>query len=384
MPDGCAKRRPEKMESADSKRIYLSPPCVDAAEREAVSRAFDSGYVAPCGPCVDELERLLAEVSGRAHAVAVCGGTAALDLAMEEWGVDGGWTVFAPTLTFIATVGPAWHRGARLVFVDSDEFGNIDVSLLAEALRADASPRRMVIGVDLYGRCCDYEAISGLCRECGAVFISDSAEAVGAFRGGTPAGKAGDAAVYSFNGNKIITTSGGGALLTDDPGVARRAKWRSQQSREPVSWYEHREVGFNYRMSNLTAAVGVAQLGKLRGFVRRRGEIAAAYRGELEGRFAFLPPCEGSNNWLTVAFAGSEAERDRALARLAERNIEARPVWKPMHMQPVFGCGAYGASARCRFVGGSVAEDMFRRGVCLPSGSGMTDADIARVVSALR
>ena len=327
------------MESADSKRIYLSPPCVDAAEREAVSRAFDSGYVAPCGPCVDELERLLAEVSGRAHAVAVCGGTAALDLAMEEWGVDRGWTVFAPTLTFIATVGPAWHRGARLVFVDSDASGNIDVSLLAEALRADASPRRMVIGVDLYGRCCDYEAISGLCRECGAVFISDSAEAVGAFRGGTPAGKAGDAAVYSFNGNKIITTSGGGALLTDDPCVARRAKWRSQQS---------------------------------------------PYRGELEGRFAFLPPCEGSNNWLTVAFAGSEAERDRALARLAERNIEARPVWKPMHMQPVFGCGAGGASARCRFVGGSVAEDMFRRGVCLPSGSGMTDADIARVVSALR
>ncbi|MBE6382620.1 MAG: aminotransferase class I/II-fold pyridoxal phosphate-dependent enzyme [Lentisphaerae bacterium] len=369
---------------SETKRIFLSPPCVDSAEREAVMGAFDSGYVAPCGPMVDELERRLAALAGRRHAVALSAGTAAIDLAMAEWGVDSEWTVFVPTLTFVATIGPAWHRGARLVFVDSDETGNIDTDLLAKALEADRGEgRRLVVGVDLYGRPCNYGRIAELCRASGAVFLCDSAEAVGAKRGSVPAGGAGDAAIFSFNGNKIVTTSGGGALLTDDEGVAERARKRSQQSRERAVWYEHREIGYNYRMSNILASVGISQLGKLDSFIARRSEIKSFYMRELAGRFEFLPPVEGENHWLTVALAESSKERDSALARLAEANIEARPVWKPMHLQPVFAPHFAGDRPRCRTVGGAVSESLFERGICLPSGSGMSNADLVRVVSAL-
>lgn len=352
--------------SGDS-RVYLSPPCVGEEERAAVMAAFDSRYVAPCGPMVDEFERRLAHLAGRRHAVAVASGTAAIDLAMAEHGIGPGWTVIAPTLTFIATVGPAYHRGAKLAFVDCDETGNIDVALLGEALRS-CRGRCAVITVDLYGRCCDYDAVSRLCASCGAVFICDSAEAVGATRGAAPAGSAGEIGIYSFNGNKIVTTSGGGALLTDDPDVAARARKRSQQSREPFPWYQHEEVGYNYRMSNLLASVGLAQLGKLSGFVMRRREIKAAYARHFE----LLPAVDGENNWLAVALLKDSEARDAALAALAAANIEARPVWKPLHMQPVF--------AGCEVFGGKVAEELFARGICLPTGSGMTDSEVSRVV----
>ena len=209
--------------SNTNSRIFLSPPFVVAAERAAVARAFDSGYVAPCGPQVDEFERRLAKLAGRKYAVAVSSGTAAIDLLMAELGVDETWTVVAPTLTFIATVGPAFHRGAKLVFVDSDATGNIDVSLLEKALGSLRAKKALVVGVDLYGNCCDYGAIVKLCRKFGAVFVTDAAEAVGAMREGRPAGSAGLAGVYSFNGNKIVTTSGGGAIVTDDRGLAERA-----------------------------------------------------------------------------------------------------------------------------------------------------------------
>lgn len=354
-------------------RIFLSPPCVDAEERAAVEAAFDSRYVAPCGPMVDELERRLAKVAGRKYAVAVASGTAALDLAMAEYGVDSSWTVMASTLTFIATVGPAFHRGARIVFVDSDATGNIDVAQLRGALAAESKSgaRLMVVTVDLYGRSCDYERIVPLCVEFGAVLIDDAAEAVGASRGGRPAGSAGEIGIFSFNGNKIVTTSGGGALLTDDEAVAARAKKRSQQSREPFPWYQHEEVGYNYRMSNILAAVGLAQLEKLPRFIKRREEIKAAYAKRLQ----LLPSVEGENNWLAVALLDDEKQRDDALAALAAANIEARPVWKPLHLQPVF--------AGCTVYGGAVSEDLFRRGICLPTGSGMKDEDIERVVSRL-
>ena len=260
--------------SDTNKRIFLSPPFVGAAERAAVRRAFDSGYVAPCGPQVDEFERRLASLSGRRYAVAVSSGTAAIDLLMAELGVDSSWSVVAPTLTFVATVGPAFHRGARPVFVDSDATGNIDVGLLEKALSdissKTGSPKVLVFGVDLYGTCCDYETIAKLCRRHGATFIDDAAEAVGATRGGHPAGSAGLAGVYSFNGNKIVTTSGGGAIVTDSRGVAERANKRAQQSREKCVWYEHREVGYNYRMSNILAALGLAQLDRLPQILRRR------------------------------------------------------------------------------------------------------------------
>lgn len=357
-----------------TKRIYLSPPWVGREEREAVERAFDSGYVAPCGPMVDEFERRVAALAGRRHAVAVSSGTAAIDLAMAELGVDGSWTVVAPTLTFVATVGPAWHRGARLAFVDCDETGRVDLALLAKALR-DAKRRRgggvLYVGVDLYGRCCDHGAVEAVCRECGARFVNDAAEAVGATWNGRQSGAAGEMAVYSFNGNKIVTTSGGGALLTDDDGVAWRARKRSQQSREAFPWYQHEEVGYNYRMSNILASVGLAQLAKLPRILRRRAENAALYAA----RCRTLRPVEGENHWLTVALLKGAAERDALLAAFAADGIEARSVWKPMHMQPVF--------AKCRAYGGKVAEGLFACGVCLPSGTGLSAADRRRIFAAM-
>ena len=379
--------------SNTNKRIFLSPPFVGAAERAAVRGAFDSGYVAPCGPQVDEFERRLAKLAGRKYAVAVSSGTAAIDLLMAELGVDKTWTVVAPTLTFIATVGPAFHRGAKLVFVDSDATGNIDVSLLEEALeslkvklgssKVGATPsdskatlkdsKILVIGVDLYGNCCDYGAIAKLCRKFGAVFVTDAAEAVGATRDGRSAGSAGLAGVYSFNGNKIVTTSGGGAIVTDDRGLAERARKRSQQSREKCAWYEHREVGYNYRLSNILASIGLSQLDRLPAILKKRKANYDWYARNFKGDL--LSPASGANHWLTIAVLSSRRERDRLLRRFEAANIEARPVWKPLHLQPVF--------AKCRVFGGEVAEALFERGVCLPSGTGLKSCDFARIAACL-
>ena len=379
--------------SNTNKRIFLSPPFVGAAERAAVRAAFDSGYVAPCGPQVDEFERRLAKLAGRKYAVAVSSGTAAIDLLMAELGVDEKWTVVAPTLTFVATVGPAFHRGAKLVFVDSDATGNIDVSLLEEALeslriklgssrgRATLSDSKstlkdskiLVVGVDLYGNCCDYVAIAKLCRKFGAVFVTDAAEAVGATRDGRPAGSAGLAGIYSFNGNKIVTTSGGGAIVTDDRGLAERAKKRSQQSREKCAWYEHREVGYNYRLSNILAAIGLAQLDRLPAILKKRKANYDWYAENFKGDL--LSPAPKANHWLTVAVLSSRRERDKLLRRFEAADIEARPVWKPLHLQPVF--------AKCRVFGGEVAEALFERGVCLPSGTGLKSCDFDRIARCL-
>ena len=344
-------------------------------EREAVARAFDTGYVAPCGPQVEAFERKLARLSGRREAVAVASGTAALDLLMDGLSVGPETVVIAPSLTFIATVGPAWHRGARLFFVDSLADGNLDCARLEEALAAAAgASRRVVIGVDLYGRCCAADRAAGLCRRYGATFLCDCAESVGASRAGRPSGAAGLAAVYSFNGNKIVTTSGGGAIVTDSVALAARARKRSQQAREGVSWFEHRAVGYNYRLSNLLAAVGLAQLEKLPTILARRRAIRALYVRALPG-LGFLPPVEGENHWLTVALSRNRRERQRLLAALAADGIEARPVWKPLHLQPVF--------RGCRVFGGSVAEDLFNRGLCLPSGTGLVEADVRRIAGVL-
>lgn len=368
-------RRPST--HAVSKRIFLSPPSVGVAERRAMEAAFDSKYVAPCGPMVDAFEQQLARLSGRREAVVVSSGTAAMDLLMAEFGVDADWIVIAPTLTFIATVGPAWHRGATLVFVDSDATGNLDVDLAEKALKDAARTGRkiLLLGVDLYGRACDYDALSRLAARYGACFICDSAEAVGATYKGRPAGSAGVAAIYSFNGNKIITTSGGGAIVTDDVSLAARARARSQQSREPFPWYQHEEVGYNYRLSNLLASLGLAQLKRLNAILRKRAANAAFYHRLLAGRVDPLCPVEGENHWLTVALWADTSARDAVLARLSAANIEARPVWKPMHLQPVF--------AKCRVYGGEVAEALFARGICLPSGTDLTASDYRRIAQCL-
>lgn len=351
-----------------SKRIFLSPPFIGAAERRAVESAFDSKYIAPCGPDVERFERKLAGIAGRRHAVAVSSGTAALDLIMHCLGVDGTWTVFAPTLTFVASVGPAYHRGAKLVFVDCDEQGLVDVALLGKALKACKSRRKLILGVDLYGNCCNYNALEALSAAYGAKLVIDSAEAVGATLDGRPAGSAGIAAIYSFNGNKIVTTSSGGAVLTDDPGLAARAAKLAQQSREPVLWYEHREVGYNYRLSNILAAIGCAQLGRLGQILEKRRRL---YRHYLEVGGKYLRHSPSGNHWLTVRLCGGEEERNRLIGEFDRAGIEVRPVWKPMHLQPVF--------AGCQVAGGKVAERLFRTGLCLPSGTGLKKNDLKRI-----
>ena len=355
-------------------KIFLQPPYIGASERVAVMKAFDSGYIAPCGPQLDEFERRLAKLSGRKYAVALSSGTAAIDLVLEYLGVDRTWTVVAPTLSFIATVGPAWHRGAKLALVDSDSTGNMSVSLLDRALSRLPIPNSpfpiphiLVIGVDLYGKCCDYDGIAKVCRKYGAKFLVDAAESVGSKYKGKGSGCGGFAAVYSFNGNKTVTTSGGGAILTDSKPLADAVRKLSMQSREPVLHYEHKEVGYNHRMSNILAAIGLAQLDRLPEILEKKRKIASAYGID----------DDGSNHWLNVLYLKDEKTRDAAIRRLAKKGIEARPVWKPMHLQPVFA-----GSRKIKVFGGSVAEDLFRRGICLPSGAALSIAVVKKIVRA--
>lgn len=358
-------------------RIFLSPPWTDDAERRAVERAFDSGYIAPCGPMVDEFERNLSALCGL-DAAAVASGTAAIDLLMDEFEINSETFVFAPSLTFIATVGPAARRGAKIAFIDTDpETGTMSVPLLDAALarRREESPaaKILVIAADIYGQCSDYDAIESVVRRHGAILVTDAAEAVGATYKGRPAGTAGSAAIYSFNGNKIITSSGGGAVLSSDPAITKRARWRAQQSRENFVWYEHREVGHNYRMSNILASVGLAQFEKLPEIIRRKRAAFKRWSEILSGR-AKPYPCSAlveSTRWLSVFIFDSETERDRMSAKLSEADAESRPVWKPMHLQPVF--------ADAEMYGGEVCEDLFRRGICLPSGAGLSEEQWERL-----
>jgi dTDP-4-amino-4,6-dideoxygalactose transaminase len=272
------------------------------------------------------------------------------------------------------------------VFIDSErESWNMDPALLREALR-DASTRgalpRALIVVDLYGQCADYDAILGACQEYGVPVIEDAAEALGATYREKPAGSFGAIGVLSFNGNKIMTTSGGGALVSDDASLVKRARHLASQARQPVAHYEHEEVGYNYRLSNLLAAVGRAQLARLDGFVKRRREINRSYRAALEGidGITFLPEAAAGRStcWLTCVLLDEErleASPAEIREHLETHNIEARPVWKPMHLQPVH--------RGCRVLGGAVAEDLFRRGLCLPSGSSLSDPEQRRVIDAL-
>jgi dTDP-4-amino-4,6-dideoxygalactose transaminase len=368
-------------------RIHLSPPDVGEAERKLLLEAFDSGWVAPVGPDLDAFEAHVAELVGVRHAVALSSGTAALHLALIAAGVRRGDTVLVPSFTFAASANAVLYTGARPVFLDScAETWNVDPGLVAEELRVRAARGqlpRAVIAVDMYGQCADYDELLAACDRYGVALIEDAAEALGASYRGRAAGSFGLAGVLSFNGNKIITTSGGGMLVTDDGRVATQARHLATQAREPVPHYEHRTVGYNYRLSNLLAALGRGQLQRLGEMIEARHATNRYYRaalGHLPGlTFAPVAGYGTPNWWLTCVLVDSEAfgaDRDRIIAALAAADIEARPTWKPMHLQPVF--------RDCVMRGGAVSADLFRRGLCLPSGSALTDHDRARVVSAVR
>jgi len=436
----------------EMKPIFLSPPYMFGNERELVDEAFASNYIAPCGPMVERFEQRMAEEVGVPYACALSSCTAALDLLFYELGIGAGDTVFCSNLTFIASIAPAVHRGATPVFIGSDANSwTISPALLEEALkdaRRSGQLPKAVIAVDLYGQCCDYDQIEKICQEFDLPLIVDAAEALGAVycghqvaamervkgrlqpqsgcneegkrgeppqsgcngegkRGEPPqsgrngevkecrqAGDAGWAGVYSFNGNKIITSSGGGMLVSRDAELVRRACKRSQQSRDAKVWYEHSELGYNYRMSNIVAAIGLGQLLNLEQVVEKKRGVFEAYKQQLSDirNIEFMPEADYGrcNRWLTVAMIAGENDSEidavtadepsdlvqRVIQALGSENIEARPVWKPMHLQPVFeGCQVYGDK---------VDEEIFRRGICFPSGIALSEDDITRVSEIIR
>ena len=367
-------------------RIYLSPPDIRPLERQMVLDAIDSGWVSPAGPDLARFEAEVAEVTGTKHAVALSSGTAGLHLALLELGVGPGDFVLVSTFTFAATANAVAYVGATPVFIDADaETWQLDPELLAAELEARAAagtlPKAAIV-VDLYGQCADYARIVPLLDLYGVVLIEDAAEAVGATFTGRNAGSFGHCGVISFNGNKLITSGGGGMLVTDDALLAARVRHLSTQAREPVAHYEHIEIGYNYRLSNMLAAFGRGQLASLTERIARRAEIEQRYRDALAERpgYSFMPvgPDRTVNHWLTVitidpTLAGHDAEALRV--HLEGDDIESRPAWKPMHLQPVF------ADAPRRTNG--VSENVFKTGLCLPSGSSMSDADLDRVAARL-
>ncbi len=367
-------------------RIYLSPPEVGDEERSMLLDAFDSNWIAPLGPHVDAFERELAERVGIGQAVALSSGTAALHLALLLLGVGPGDEVLIPSFTFVATAGPVCQLGARPVFVDcSAGTWNIDPDLVTEELASRARQGRLpraLVTVDLYGQSADYDPLVAECERYGIPLIEDAAEAIGATYRGRATGTFGDAAVFSFNGNKIITTSGGGMLVTASADLADRARHLATQARDPAPHYEHSTIGFNYRLSNLLAAVGRAQLRGLQSRIDRRRRIHASYRealADLPG-ITFMPVAGYGepNYWLTcvqVDPGSFGADREAIRLALEDGDIESRPTWKPLHLQPVF--------AGAPTVGGAVAAGIFERGLCLPTGSALTEAQLARIVEIL-
>jgi dTDP-4-amino-4,6-dideoxygalactose transaminase len=367
-------------------RLYLSPPHMGPDERRMLLEAFDSNWVAPLGPHVDAFEKEMSARVGGLHAVALSSGTAGLHLALQMLGVGRDDEVIVSSLTFAASANPVTYLGARPVFIDAEPSSwNMDPALLAEELEACAKSGRLpkaVVVVDLYGQCADYDALLPVCARYGVPLIEDAAEALGATYRGRPAGTFGTMSILSFNGNKIITTSGGGMLLSKDESFMTKARFLATQARDPAPHYEHSHIGYNYRLSNLLAAVGRGQLGLLDDRVRTRRATNVWYRkalAELPG-ISFLPLSDKGewNAWLSViSVEPAQFGADRETIRLAleKADIESRPVWKPMHLQPVF--------KDCRMRGGRVGEVAFEKGLCLPSGTAMTDADRQRVVDVI-
>jgi len=369
-----------------AQRIFLSPPHMSGKEQEYIQEAFATNWIAPLGPNVDAFEREFCAVVGTAHAAAVVSGTAALHLALHLVGVSPGSEVLVSTLTFSASVNPIIYLGGRPTFLDSERTSwNMDPSLLEETLASRAGVGRLpkaVVLVHLYGQSADIDPILASCRHYGVPLIEDAAEALGSTYKGRSPGTFGRAGVFSFNGNKIITTSGGGMLVSDDEGLIVHARKLANQGRDPAPHYEHSEIGYNYRLSNVLAGIGRGQLSVLEERVAARQSNYEYYvqtLGKLPG-IEFMPeaPWGRHSRWLTCITVDPARFRvDREVVRRAmeRENIDARPVWKPMHRQPVF--------AAYEHVGGAVADDLFSRGLCLPSGSNLTQADLERVMSVI-
>jgi len=364
-------------------RIYLSPPDVVGRDRQLLIDAMDSNWIAPVGPDLAEFEVEVAARTGRRHGVGLASGTAGLHLALRELGVGPGDDVLVSTFTFAATANAVTYCGATPVFVDADASWQMSPDLLGEAIdRRRGAGRRVAaaIVVDLYGQCADYARIEPRLIDAGIPLIEDAAEALGAVHRGRPAGSFGEVGVLSFNGNKIITTSGGGMAVTDDERLAHRFRHLATQAREPEPHYEHVEVGYNYRLSNLLAAFGRGQLADLDRRVAHRRRLNDRYQSALAAQpgVAFMPEDEHgvANRWLTcitIDPVAAGTDREKVRLHLEASDVESRPTWKPMHLQPVF--------RDAPAVVDGTSERLFDLGLCLPSGSNLGDAEQDRVIA---
>ncbi|MBE0660341.1 MAG: DegT/DnrJ/EryC1/StrS family aminotransferase [Bryobacteraceae bacterium] len=369
-----------------TKRILLSVPHMGGSELPYVQDAFSSNWLSTIGPNLDRFERRLEEVTGL-PALALSSGTAAIHLGLLALGVRPGDEVVCPSLTFVASANPIRYVGATPIFIDSESTTwNLDPEILSAFLRARAAANRLPRAVEvvhLFGQCAQMNPILEVCSQFEIPVVEDAAEALGATYDNRPAGTLGTVGTLSFNGNKIITTTGGGALLASQSCLLENARKRSQQARDPGLAYEHSELGFNYRMSNVLAGIGLGQLDVLNLRVRQRRANAFRYRAAFQDihGVSLMPQASSGlhTNWLSVFLIDERSfgcSRDRLIQRLDAAGVESRPVWKPMHMQPLF--------SSCEMIGGSVAADLFRRGICLPSSSSLTLEEQLVVINAVR
>lgn len=374
-------------------RIYLSPPHMTGREMEYIKEAFDSNWIAPLGPHVDAFEREMADYVGVAGALALSSGTAALHLALKLAGVGRGDRVFCSDLTFAASVNPVFYEGAEPVFIDAEpESWNLSPGALQRAFDDAEREGRLpkaVVAADLYGQSADYGPIGQICDRYNVPLVEDAAEALGATYRGRKCGALGRWNILSFNGNKIITTSGGGMLLSDDKESLAKARFWATQARDRAPWYQHSEIGYNYRLSNLLAAVGRAQLTVIEDRVAARRAVFGRYAdalGDIPG-VSFMPEASFGrhNRWLSVILVDQERAGLSPLdlmETLEGENIESRPLWKPMHLQPVFE--AYPFYAHEGKGAPAVSADLFKKGLCLPSGSSLAEEEQGRIVALLR
>ncbi|KDE46253.1 aminotransferase class I/II-fold pyridoxal phosphate-dependent enzyme [Geobacillus sp. CAMR5420] len=375
------------MTNKQQNRIYLSPPHMSGNEQKYIQEAFETNWIAPLGPNVDAFEKELAEYVGSKGAAAVSSGTAAIHLALRLLDVQQGDKVFCSSLTFIASANPILYQGAEPVFIDSepDTWNMSPLALeraMEEAKKESKLPKAVVV-VDLYGQSAKMDEILAICNHYQVPVVEDAAESLGSTYKGKKSGTFGKFGIYSFNGNKIITTSGGGMLVSDDVEALQKARFLATQARDPAPHYQHSQVGYNYRMSNIVAGIGRAQLEVLDERVKARRAIFDRYvqaLGDIEG-IHFMPELEGtmSNRWLTTLTIDQQAlgvTPMDIINVLAEENIEARPVWKPLHLQPLFNGVTYYPHQE----GWSVSDELFANGICLPSGSSMTIDEQKRVI----
>jgi pyridoxal phosphate-dependent aminotransferase EpsN len=362
-------------------RIYLSPPHMGGKERKYFTDAFDSNWIAPLGPNVDGFEKEMAEYLGVKHAAALSSGSSALHLALILAGIKEGDKVLCPSLTFSASANVILYEKAQPIFVDSDP--NTWVMDLAACEKAMQKYKpKALIAVDLYGQSCDYDAITDLCEKYNVLLIEDAAEALGADYKGKKCGSFGEMSILSFNGNKIITNSSGGMLVSNNEDYVKKARFLATQAREPELHYEHKELGYNYRMSNLLAAVGRGQLEVIDDRVTTRRSIFNRYEKALShvDGFTFMQEADfgKSNRWLTTLTVDEKStgiSRTQIIDALEKENIESRPVWKPMHMQPLY--------KKCEYVRSDnrdVSAELFENGLCLPSGSSLSEGDQGRII----